>query len=1618
MSILINDKLFVTNEFQEHIKSHVINKIFPVLNSVESNLLVELLTNIINVIAITFNFNNKDDRYMSYLAQNNSTNLIGLLLLLLPYINDDDNSKKRKLKSFEELYIEKEDKTQTDINIAEPKYVYSNIQYGRCNRDNKLATEIVFTTDFLMHNYYLLLETIQTSANKLYINWYNIMPIYSQKTYSALDSLDSLESSDLYKLTQEAFDKGTISYWNPYKDSVNKLHTTYGGLFVGDIYNTITNDLFYAIKNFKWLIYDINIDDNIYRIVDILSLMIGKHNDDIFVNNFINNVYWEDLDLENQIFFEQKWNMLLLNATENTSFNAGQNLIIPSTTIQNILVYITFAYDNYHKYEINIEDMEDIKDSYKPIRQVKPDKSFKSIYYNLKSIFHGKMYNYLRDTYMKFKYTYYGKKTTYHEPKKSLSVYTEKINSEKTETVRTLKNIYNYAKSFCHKNDSDFTPLPIYWKSLSQSEKQTIMDRLNNKFIDKFGNTLIDWFNIKNYIKRIYANIANNIDLINEINEKIYTNISNDLHNFIFDIMIFKGVLSKFVPELSLNNNERDSKDINDEIINRIIPKYQDKQVFHFLSGENYNNMKITYEKKRSKSEIQEDPYLKYTINSNEWHKTYAMNWVSQLNFFHRYLNNRVIYVTGSTGVGKSTQAPKLFLYALKMIDYKNNGKIICTQPRTNPTENNAKIIATQLGVPIIDIRKQQAENIKQMNNEIEKTERKDYTANKTNNYFVQYQHSKDRHIETVPYLMLRFVTDRLLFNDLKTNILLKTKIPTEEELHTKEKSDYSLENIYDIVMVDESHEHNINMDLILSLMKYTTYYNNSIKLVIISATMDDDEKTYRRYYRDINDNRMFPFNTLLSNNKLDRINVDRRIHISPPGASTQKPVKDIYEPTSDYITVIKKIVDSGEMGDILVFEPGKADINTTIKLINDSTPPDTIAIPYFSEMKKLKLLQNINDNRDKIITPKNEDFDTFDDTKITTNIPYRRIIIVATNIAEASITIETLKFVIDNGDQKIAKFDCNRMKTKLLNVKISESSRMQRRGRVGRKSSGTVYYLYQENTMKNNKIQFTISINNICNELFDILRSDSNIKKSPPLFSTATDPNNINNKTNIKLDNLLKNYKHNINLIIQKQYFNSGEFFSYFGNRDHYDYNNATYEIQYYEDGFDVNTLQDRNGQFHIVHPDELNFNRNILGQIVSLITTTNMDKMQLFFDMLESKLFIIKTKTDYNKTNFGIQISKLTEEIRKSIDMKDISNEELVIAYAYGLKHDCSEEILRIIAFYYAINLSFKNLFTNMTPLNYEIISALPYEKKTSVITAFQNQIKNNFTINNSPFESDGMAILQITNKLENSLELSSDILSNYKNAIFNIDNKLNNKLTDKLKAYCDIMKYDFVVVSRYFSNMKALLKHFGKIYLKKNELTSIIPKTNYNLLTLNEKITYCFLNAYYHQVAFNINSTDFYIRSYYPDPEDICSIQSINNVNMSYISDQYITKYILYIAERDNTINMIYHVNSEMFRTIVNKFQKNYNIMVKDVCGKHITQLITIYKEACVDPSDKLCKKLDRNDSVSKIINNYCKMLYDLQHNVLQQTGGNVHNVISNNTYYYDKLTTHIFNLLYTD
>ena len=162
---------FITKEFENEIYINVIQTTFNNLNSREQQLLNGYLVDIVDIICIKFCFDeNNKSIYEQQFRQNNYRDLKGLLLMLLPFIDGD----KSTIRTLNDIYIKKID--NTDINESSPEYVYSNLQYNRCIRDNPIR-ERHFEEEHLEHNSILLKNTIQTVSNKLFVNWVDVTPI-------------------------------------------------------------------------------------------------------------------------------------------------------------------------------------------------------------------------------------------------------------------------------------------------------------------------------------------------------------------------------------------------------------------------------------------------------------------------------------------------------------------------------------------------------------------------------------------------------------------------------------------------------------------------------------------------------------------------------------------------------------------------------------------------------------------------------------------------------------------------------------------------------------------------------------------------------------------------------------------------------------------------------------------------------------------------------------------------------------------------------------------------------------------------------------------------------------------------------------------------------------------------------------------------------------------------------------------------------------------------------------------------------------------------------------------------------------------------------------------------
>lgn len=1546
---------FITSGFKSELQNNAINESFKNLNAEHKSILLNYLSDIIDVIAIKFNFRiSQRDIYEQQFRQNNYKDAIGLLYLLLPFINENIN--KNEIRSLDELYIKKMD-DNVNINESSPKYKYTNLEYGRCNRNNRSATEIQFSKEHLEHNYILLLETIKTVANKLYINWINVRPTNSSVFDPMIETLKALRLH-------------TIGEWDP-MDKKSK-YRSYRGMDVSEIYNITSNYLFHAIFRIKWILYEIYPTKESFRtplrFLDALSLLLD-------IDPAIKNIQWKSLDTNIQNNLKLQWNRFIDLFNNGGSYNIlkNENIIYLMKTL---IIFFDRNYsrklekNDYVKLVLNsTKESNEDNDEDDIIETIEKLDNLRKTVMSLKNKIEY-IYDYIRECLLTLRSTWYsqfylkynGDNYEYISDKSQIFI-------DITNYI-TVKNVYNYAKSlisYYDKNLKEYIQYPKYWKSLDDDDKKVIISRINHND----NATIMDWFNIGRYLT---GTVKLPPDIAKQRNIIIHNVIQMEFGRVMYAVLERLGLLSEFIPDPKLSNYKflpENVPDRNKEIISRlkknVFGNSENMAIwensFYYLNGLQYKYIYNTFKHKKMKYI---DALTDSEANIAGWITTYAMDWISQIGFFHHYLNNRIIYVTGSTGVGKSTQAPKLFLYALKMLDYKNNGNIICTQPRIAPTRKNAKMIAAELGVPI--------EYDTETETEIE-----------TDNYSVQYKYKEKSHESKIHRgLSLKIVTDAILEQQLRNPVLKRMYGDIEKK--------FTPENIYDIVMVDEAHEHNINMDLILTKMKYVTYYNNDIKLVIISATMNDDEPVYRRYYRDINDNRMFPLNLWIQKHSLDRINIDRRIHISPPGETTQYKIIEYDRPETNSDDLVIDIANTTSSGEILLFKSGEADIKKARDYINSKTNSNVIALPFFSKMtnEKREFVEGISKNKNQINIPKTVNFeDDYDKDSTIKKVPkgtYTRVIVIATNIAEASITIPTLKYVVDTGTEKVNMFNYKLRSANLSEMPISDSSRLQRRGRVGRTGPGTVYYAYKSENTKNNKIKFKISIDNISEKLFDMLKSGDDTSQ---YFTANNDPNTI---STLNISNLSNIYGYEINKMIQKQYFTKSTFYNYQGNMNHYDYQNNERPYDYYVTGFDKRTLDDKNGSFYIVHPDELCFERNIIGTIISLTENKECNvklkdneiqstKMKTFWDILSEYLLVVRENDDLYKTQFGENIMALKTQFESSITIQQL------LSYIYSRIYNCEIDMIKLIAMYMTIN----------SPK--DIILTKQIDGK------YRSMMENSLSLYGNSY-GDSFGLITIANNI-----ISNPILGI--NEFNNEENKENKK--NNFNIWCESQYLNSDMTILFIKNYNSLLQDIQKY---KDNISNIDPEiTNMKIKDLEwfdthtpklldlsqiqqeDKIKIALLHGYSYNIAKNIaiiKDNYYCINIFRPSIRNVYNIPKLFKVtyetkkkviNNSFLKDTSMYSTLLYInQDEDNEtgdieITLIENIPPNIISQVVPQ--------ILDTPEKYNTYL----QEQEIRSYLSTIGANQKPSLLQKIIKNYIKVLTDVKTDLYNNYNKNI-------------------------
>ncbi len=229
----------------------------------------------------------------------------------------------------------------------------------------------------------------------------------------------------------------------------------------------------------------------------------------------------------------------------------------------------------------------------------------------------------------------------------------------------------------------------------------------------------------------------------------------------------------------------------------------------------------------------------------------------------------------------------------------------------------------------------------------------------------------------------------------------------------------------YDAIILDEAHERSLNIDFLLGYFKNILPKRPNLKLIITSATIDTKS-----------------FETHFPNSKI--ITIEGRTF----------PVEVRYSPLDEEqlfdkegyiehcVATIKNLYFTEPPGDILAFLPTERDIRTCCDLLNDKNI-DAEILPMFGRL---------------LPADQRKVFRQYKKTKI----------VIATNVAETSITVPGIRYVVDTGLARISSYNVRARTTSLPVAKISQASCDQRKGRCGRVAPGVCVRLYEEEDYRN----------------------------------------------------------------------------------------------------------------------------------------------------------------------------------------------------------------------------------------------------------------------------------------------------------------------------------------------------------------------------------------------------------------------------------------------------------------------------------------------------------------------------------------------------------------------
>ncbi|MDQ1121603.1 ATP-dependent RNA helicase HrpA [Microbacterium trichothecenolyticum] len=373
--------------------------------------------------------------------------------------------------------------------------------------------------------------------------------------------------------------------------------------------------------------------------------------------------------------------------------------------------------------------------------------------------------------------------------------------------------------------------------------------------------------------------------------------------------------------------------------------------------------------------------------------------------------DNQVVIVAGATGSGKTTQLPKICLEL-------GRTSIAHTQPRRIAARTIAERIAEEMQVPL----------------------------GSTVGYKVRFTDKVSADTRVA------LVTDGILLNEIHRDRLLRR---------------------YDTIIVDEAHERSLNIDFLLGYLRRILPKRPDLKVIVTSATIDPE--SFARHFAappaqpggepvpapviEVS-GRTYPveirYRPLDGADRAPEDSDDETLDAGIPAPQPKKvrsPARPAAKTGRDgddadevgAVVAALRELDREPAGDVLVFFPGEAEIRDAADAIRGAYQKDaapTEVLPLYGRLSAA------------------EQHRVFERSTVA---GVRRRVILATNVAETSLTVPGIRYVVDTGTARISRYS-NRSKIQRLPIEaVSQASAQQRSGRAGRTSPGVAIRLYSE---------------------------------------------------------------------------------------------------------------------------------------------------------------------------------------------------------------------------------------------------------------------------------------------------------------------------------------------------------------------------------------------------------------------------------------------------------------------------------------------------------------------------------------------------------------------------